>query len=159
MYCYHCGCKINEKKIENKLSSHSIAIEQEIDSSSKVNYICPRCGHLIHDEASVDDVKSLARASHSELQRGRNFFSKGMATTVLAIILIVTALMFLLISRKPDNQYRITTNVLEFWVFVILSSISVILLVYGIINITLGLKKKIMYEALLKDINNETFYQ
>ena len=75
MYCYHCGYKIDQNKIEAKKSSR----EQFIESASldsKINYVCPRCGHLIHEGFDEKDAKSLSVACHAELQRGRNDLEK-----------------------------------------------------------------------------------
>ncbi|MCB9497868.1 MAG: hypothetical protein H6688_00235 [Erysipelotrichaceae bacterium] len=159
MYCYHCGKKIDENKIEAKKSSYQQCSECEIADDVQISYICPRCGHLIVRGASEEDIKSLSRASHAELQRGRNFFARGMANNILSLILLVTSIIFLLLSRKADNQFRITLNVPEFWVFFGLALTSVILLGFGLTFTFRGLHKKVMYEALLKDINNKTFIQ
>ena len=157
MYCYHCGKKIDEQKLEAKDSTYKKFEGMDIDT--EINYICPRCGHLIHENASHEDVKSLARACHAELQRGRNYFARGMSSLSIAVILLVTSIVFLLLSRKADNQFRITVTSPEFWVFLVLAIISVILLILGTIFTVRGLKRKVMYTSLLKDINNKTFVQ
>lgn len=157
MFCYHCGNKIDEQKLESKSSTYQKIEGMDIDT--EIQYVCPRCGHLTHHNASPEDVKSLARACHAELQRGRNFFSKGMSSLSIAVILLATSIIFLLLSRKADNQFRITTSSPEFWVFLVLAVISVILLVYGTVNTVLGVRRKITYTSLLKDINNKTFVQ
>ena len=157
MYCYHCGYKIGETKIEAKESTH--AKFEGVDSEAAINYVCPRCGHLIHDNAQPEDVKSLARACHAELQRGRNDFARGMSNISIGVILLVTSIVFLLLSRKADNQFRVTISSPEFWVFLVLSIISVILLILGIVFTVFGLKRKVTFTSLLKDINNKTFVQ
>jgi hypothetical protein len=159
MYCYHCGKKIDEKKIEAKSSTLSKYSDVQIDGETKVSYICPRCGHEITQGMGQESIKSLSRASHAELQRGRNDYARGMANNILGLILLITSIIFLLLSRKADNQFRITMNVPEFWVFVGLAIASVILLGSGIAFTGIGLSKKKMYEALLKDIKNGTFVQ
>lgn len=157
MYCYHCGYEIDEHKIEAKSSSFELVEGADMDTS--VTYVCPRCGHLIHDNASEENVKELTRACHAELQRGRNDTAKGMCSLVLGAILLAIGIIFLLLSKKADNQFRITTTSPEFLVAVVLLVISVILLVYGAIFTVLGLKKNSKYAKLLNDINNKTFVQ
>jgi len=157
MFCYHCGNKLKENKIEEK----QIDFEKNVglDMDAEVNFVCPRCGHLVHYNASEEDKKSLARACHAELQRGRNSFARGMSNISIGIILLITSIVFLLLSRKADNQFRITVSSPEFWVFLVLAIISVILLVLGVLFTAFGLKRKVTYTKLLKDINNKTFVQ
>ena len=157
MYCYHCGYDLDEKKVEQKQSTYKKI--EGLDMDTTINYVCPRCGHLVHDNASPEDVKSLARACHAELQRGRNDFARGMSNVSIGIILFITSIVFLLLSRKADNQFKITVSSPEFWVFLVLFIISVILLILGVIFTVLGLKRKVTYTSLLKDINNKTFVQ
>ncbi|MDD2209661.1 MAG: hypothetical protein PHR89_01005 [Bacilli bacterium] len=159
MYCYHCGKKINEKKIEAKSSTLSKYANVQIDEETKISYICPRCGHEITEGMSQESVKSLSRASHAELQRGRNDYARGMANNILGLILLITSIIFLLLSRKADTGNQITANVPEFWVFVGLAIASIILLGLGVTFTAIGLSKKKMYETLLKDIKNGTFVQ
>ena len=157
MYCYHCGYDLDEKKVEQKQSTYKKI--EGLDMDTTINYVCPRCGHLMHENASEEDVKSLARACHAELQRGRNDFARGMSNVSIGIILFITSIVFLLLSRKADNQFKITVSSPEFWVFLVLFIISVILLILGVIFTVLGLKRKVTYTSLLKDINNKTFVQ
>ena len=157
MYCYHCGNKFDETKVEAKESTYSKF--EGVGSDAQILYVCPRCGHLTHADAKPEDVKSLARACHAELQRGRNDFAKGMSNISIGVILLVTSIVFLLLSRKADNQFRITVSSPEFWVFLVLAIISVILLILGTVFTIKGLKRKTMYTSLLKDINNKTFVQ
>lgn len=157
MFCYHCGYKLDEKKVEEKQSTYQRI--EGLDIDTEINYVCPRCGHLMHENASEEDVKSLARACHAELQRGRNDFARGMSNVSIGVILFVTSIVFLLLSRKADNQFQITVSSPEFWVFLVLAIISVILLILGGIFTVLGLKRKVTYTSLLKDINNKTFVQ
>ena len=157
MFCYHCGKKIDEQKLEAKQSTYTKF--EGCDMDTEINYICPRCGHLISANAKPEDVKSLARACHAELQRGRNDFARGMSNISIGVILLVTSIVFLLLSRKADNQFNITVSSPEFWVFLVLAIISVILLVLGVIFTIKGLQRKVMYTSLLKDINNKTFVQ
>ncbi len=159
MYCYHCGKKIVEKRIEAKDPTLRKFSNIQVDDDTLITYICPRCGHVITPGTNKESIKSLSRASHAELQRGRNNFASGMGNNILGLILLITSIIFLLLSRKADNQFQITLNVPEFWVFVGLALASVILLGFGITYTIIGLRKKVMYEALLKDIKNETFVQ
>ena len=157
MFCYHCGYKLDEEKVEKKQSTYEKV--EGLDVDTEINYVCPRCGHLIHANASEEDVKSLARACHAELQRGRNDFSKGMSNTSIGFILLVISIIFLLLSRKADNQFKVTVSSPEFWVFLVLAIISVILLTLGVVFAVLGLQRKTTYTSLLKDINTKTFVQ
>ena len=157
MFCYHCGNKIDEKKVEAEQSTY--AKFEGVGKDTVIQYVCPRCGHLVHENAESEDVKSLARACHAELQRGRNDFARGMSNISIGVILLVTSIVFLLLSRKADNQFNITISSPEFWVFLVLAIISVILLVLGTVFTIKGLKRKTMYTSLLKDINNKTFVQ
>ena len=157
MYCYHCGYELDEKKVEQKQSTYKKI--EGLDMDTTIEYVCPRCGHLVHENASPEDVKSLARACHAELQRGRNDFARGMSNVSIGVILFITSIVFLLLSRKADNQFRITVSSPEFWVFLVLFIISVILLILGVIFTVLGLKRKVTYTSLLKAINHKTFVQ
>lgn len=158
MYCYYCGHEIDEEKLEKKSSSRKKYIE-EAPLDADVQYVCPRCGHLIHRGFEEQDSKSLSIACHAELQRGRNDFARGMSSGSIAIILGVIAFIFLLLSRKADNQYRIATNCSEFWVFLVLSIIAFILLVFGVFFVIRGVTRNSKYTKLLKDINTKTFVQ
>ena len=107
MYCYHCGYEIDENKIESKSSTRQKYIN-EAPLDANIQYVCPRCGHLIHEGYEEKDIKSLSAACHAELQRGRNDFARGMSNVSLAIIFGVTGFIFLLLSRKADIQNRIS---------------------------------------------------
>ena len=158
MYCYHCGYKIDEKKIESKKSTR----KQFVDVASfdtKINYVCPRCGHLIHEGCDEKDTKSLSVACHAELQRGRNDLARGMSSLTLAVTLGVTGFIFLLLSRKADLQMMISTTCPEFWVALVLGVVAVILLGLGGFLTYRGVSRKVRYTNLLKDINTKTFVQ
>ena len=158
MYCYHCGYEINEEAIERKTSTRQKYID-DAPLDADINYVCPRCGHLIHEGCDEKDLKSLSVACHAELQRGRNAFARGMSSLAIAIILGVISFIFFLLSKKADNQYRVTINCPEFWVFLVLAIISVILLVFGAVLVVRGVTRNTKYTKLLKDINNKTFVQ
>lgn len=152
----------HDLKVEEiKKSYNASLIEDSSNGKGEVgvSYICPRCGHIIKSGFTLQDKKSLSAASHAELQRSRNDFSRGMAMLILGGILLIIAIVFLLLCRKASLGYAIATNVAEFWVFLILAIISVILLIGGSIFTFKSVKKKKMYTELLKDINNETFVQ
>ena len=159
MYCYHCGYEINEKAIEAKASSKAPYFEEEGALDADVQYVCPRCGHLIHAGCDHQDIKNLSAACHAEQQRGRNDFAKGMSNLAIAVILGITGFLFLLLSKKADNQFKVTTTCAEFYIFLVLSIIAVILIAFGAFFVTRGLLRKHKYTALLKDINTETFVQ
>lgn len=158
MYCSYCGKKIDDKNATN-LSIKNLGNYEDIPSDVKTSIICPRCGHLIHEDLSEDEVKSLSRASHAALQRGRNDFAKGMCSLSLFIITLILSIIFILLSKKAENQMKITLTSPEFWVGLSFGIISVILLVYGSIMVSRGLFTKHRYTNLLKDINNKTFVQ
>ena len=61
MYCCHCGKKIDEGKIEGKKFSSAL-YEGKVDENTTVEYVCPRCGHLIHHDVDEREIKTLAAA-------------------------------------------------------------------------------------------------
>jgi len=158
MYCSHCGKYIDENKLENEKSSFSLA-EDQSNEETKINYVCPQCGHLIHSDLTQDEIKSLSRASHAQLQRAANSLANGMSFTVLGSILLIVGAIFFILANKPSNGFKLVTDCAEFYVSIILTTISLILLVIGIIRLIIGINKKKMYTELLKDLNNETFVQ
>lgn len=158
LYCYHCGKQIDEEKIE-KQSSLVIAENATSAKDIKVEYVCPRCGQIIHRGCSQQEKKDLACAAHAQVQRGNNAFATGMSKVCIGAILGVLAFIFFLLSRKATNEFKITVNCAEFWIFIVLSIISVILLSIGLVGVVTGRKNKTHYESLLKDLNNETFVQ
>lgn len=158
MFCSHCGKKIDETKIEKKSSSYALA-EGQTDAETKITYVCPQCGYLIHEDLSDEDVKSLSRSAHAQLQRGSNDVATGMCFTSIGIIMLIVAIIFFTLARKPSNHFQLVTNCAEFYVSLVLFATSLILLVFGIIKLVKGLNKKIIYTKLLKDINNKTFIQ
>ncbi len=158
MYCYHCGLEINEKAIEAKSSSLE-KNKEVINEETQVSYICPRCGHLIHQGHSEQDLKSLAAASHAEIQRGRNSFAIGMGFAVIGAILLILAFIFFRLSYKPGMLNQLVINCPEFYVAMILFGVSGVMLIYGIIKVCLGLIKRRKYERVLKDLQLKTFVQ
>jgi hypothetical protein len=140
MYCYHCGYEINEKALEAKSST----AEKEASSfkeGTRISYVCPRCGHLIHQGEEAIDLKSLSRASHAEIQRGRNTFASGMGAVCLGAIALILAGLFLRLSFKPGQQNQLITNCPEFFVSMVLFPLSIGALIYGIIAAILRSKK------------------
>ncbi len=159
LYCYHCGYKLDEEKLENKKSSRQ-AFKDIASSDAEVQYVCPRCGRLIHRGHSLEEKKSLSRACHAELQRGRNDLSRGISALALFAIAAVISVIFLLLSNKTTGNGRaISISCAEFWVFLVLAIASVALVILGVYHTLLGLKRKRIYTALLKDINHDTFVQ
>ncbi len=156
MYCHHCAKRIDEHKLEAK--SSSLNYVETVNETTKVNYVCPRCGHLIHEELSHKEVKELSQASHAQLQRSRNYFASGMGALSIGAIALVTAIMFFLLAKKPANHYEITMCT-ELVVSIVLFSVSFVLVVFGAIYVSISLQKKKEYKSLLKDINNNTFVQ
>ena len=55
MYCYHCGKKLDRKKLEEKQSSYASVDASLIDDDTKINYVCPRCGHLVYEGMTEEE--------------------------------------------------------------------------------------------------------
>ena len=164
MYCSHCGKKINERAIEKKQSSYVVKDQNgellPVDTDQKVEYVCPQCGHLAHVDLNADEMKSLSRAAHSQLQRGANSFALGMAFNLIGIIIGILAFSFFLLSYTSSGGGKtLDTSKSTFLVFVVMGIVAVILLGFGIYNTIVGLNKKVTYTELLKDLNNKTFVQ
>ncbi len=162
MYCYHCGKIINEHQLEAKKSSFLPKEGEEmveVDSDATIQYICPRCGHLIHEGMSEEESKELSRASHAQLQRAANSFARGMCLNALGGILLIIALIFFILANKPSQGFVLQVNCAEFYVFLVSTIVSVILLGFGITLTVMGLTTKTIYTNLLKDLNNKTFVQ
>ena len=165
MYCTHCAKKIDETKLEAKGNSFALVEGQEIAEDATISYVCPRCGHLIHDHISEEETKSLSRASHAQIQRARNFFASGMGMLSLGIILAAIAILFFVLAHKPNNGYSLVDETgklllsAEFLVSVVLGVIAVILLAVGGVFVANGAITKAKNTSLLRDINNGTFVQ
>lgn len=157
MYCHHCAKKINEVKIEAKKPSFDPNVE--IAEGTSVSYVCPRCGHLIHDHLDEKEIKSLSQAAHAQIQRARNAFASGMGMVSIGAIALILSILFFFLAKKPTNQYMLVTDCAEFYVFVVLLIASVILLALGGAFVGIGIAKKQQNTHLLKDINNRTFVQ
>jgi len=155
--------ELKDKILDKKGKLQSVeGSDNYLDKASleaSVKYICPRCGHLVHEGYTKEEIKSLSAACHAELQRGRNDFARGMSSLSISIILLITGIIFLLLSRKADIQNQISTSCPEFWVFLILSITSFILIVLGTRLVIRGVNRKSRYTSLLKDINTGTFVQ
>lgn len=159
MFCYHCGLKIDEHKIEAKQSSFKSDDSVEYDENTEIHYICPRCGHEIHPGMTEEDSKELSRASHAQIQRANNSYARGMCMNALGIILLIIGIVFFILANKPSQGFVLQTNCAEFYVFIGATVISVILLGIGVYLTIIGLKTKRYYSQLLKDLNNKTFVQ
>lgn len=158
MYCYYCGKKIDERKLEASKSSLE-SNKDFVNESTKIEYICPRCGHLIHNGIEEKDLKSLSQASHAQIQRGRNAFASGMGNLCIGIIGFVIAMIFFQLAHKPAQHYMLITSCPEFFVFVVLLAASIVLIAIGTVFTTIGIVRRREYSHLLKDIKNKTFYQ
>lgn len=162
MYCSHCGKKINERALEKKQSSYVIKDENgellPVDTDQKIEYVCPQCGHLAHKDLNEEELKSLSRAAHSQLQRGANSFAYGMAFNLIGIIIGILAFSFFLLSfQSSGGGKKLDVTKSTFLVFVVMGIVAVILLGFGIYNTIVGLNKKVTYTKVLKDLNNKTF--
>jgi hypothetical protein len=158
MYCYHCGYELDEKRVEAKAPTRETEASSFKDGTA-VSYVCPRCGHLIHAGSDETDIKSLSRASHAEIQRGRNTFAYGMGATCLAVIGLILAGIFLRLSFKPGLQNQLILTCPEFFVSMTLFVVGGIALIYGLISVFIGEKKVRHYERLLREIHTATFTQ
>lgn len=157
MYCTHCAKHINEAKLEAKQSSYDPNVE--IKEDSQLSYVCPRCGHLIHADINEEETKSLSRAAHAQIQRARNSFASGMGMVSIGVIAGIIAVLFYFLARKPSNRYQLVTTCAEFYVFIVLAVIAVILLIIGGVFVFRGLTSSKKNHQLLQDINNRTFVQ
>ncbi len=159
LYCCHCGYKLDEEKVEKKTPSLSNLENTEVKEGVKVAYVCPQCGHLIVAGSSEEDVKSLSRAAHAQMQRSRNAIASGMGSVCVGAILLIIAIMFFFLAKKPAEGHRLITTCPEFFVSMALFGISAILLAVGAVFLVQGIRKHLTYSKLLKDINNRTFIQ
>jgi predicted RNA-binding Zn-ribbon protein involved in translation (DUF1610 family) len=158
MYCYHCGKKIDEHKLEKQRSSIE-AGKGQADENTKVSYVCPRCGYLIHEGQTEQDLKSLSAAAHAEIQRGNNFFAIGMGNASIGSICLILAFVFFRLSFKPGQNNRLDRSCPEYFVFWILLAVGIILFAWGVTYVVIGQLKKRKYQHLLKDIQTNTFFQ
>ena len=158
MYCCHCGKKIDEEKIEKQKLSLALH-EGKIDENTKVSYVCPRCGHLIHPNVDEKEVKTLAAASHAEIQRGRNSIAGGMSSLCIGGILLILAIIFFFLAKKPANDFVLSTTCPEFFVSMICFAFGGVLFVVGLVLAILGWGNKRLYERLLQDIQAGVFHQ
>ena len=159
MYCYHCGLEVNEKAALKRIKG-LVDCSDVTTQDAKMVYICPRCGHIIKADGDEEDIKSLSRAAHAQVQRANNGFAQGMWMVSVGVILGVISFLFFLLSRKKTaGAYVIRTDQAQFWVFVVLGVAAVILLGFGIYYAISGFAKKRKYLGLLEDINNKTFIQ
>ena len=159
LYCCHCGYKLDEEKLEKKSSSLASLGDTEVRSDVKVAYVCPQCGHLITPGAAEEDVKALSRAAHAQMQRSRNAIASGMGSVCVGGVLLIIAIMFFFLAKKPAEGHRLITTCPEFFVSMALFGISAILLAVGAVFLGKGIRKHLVYSKLLKDINNRTFIQ
>ena len=159
MFCCHCGYKIDEEKIEQSSSTMGSLGDVEVQEGVKPAYVCPQCGHLIMSDCGEEDVKSLSRAAQAQMQRSRNLISSGMGSVSVAAILLVIAIMFFFLAKKPAEGHRLVTTCPEFVVSMVLFGVCAVLFIFGGTFVFRGLKKHIVYSRLLTDINNCTFVQ
>ncbi len=137
----------------------ALHVSEKRDLNTKDYYVCPRCGKLVRTDLNEKDIKSLARAAHSEIHRGRNNISSGMCGLMIGAILAIIGFMFFALSFKATNGGILDTTCVEFYVFIVLVLIGVALITYAIINIIYGREKIHNYENLLRNINNDAFHQ
>ena len=83
----------------------------------------------------------------------------GMGFVSVGAILLVLGLIFYLLANRPSQGFELDTTCAEFYVFIVLTVISSILLISGVILVIVGIFKKVTYNGVLRDINNHTFVQ
>lgn len=149
----------NLKKEQSLFLSDSDYLAKAMDPKVDNAYVCPRCNHLIKSSLKENDLKELSQAAHAETHRARNKFASGMVSFMIGFILTCISFLFLFMSFKATNNNQLVTNCVEFYVFIGLLVIGVILLAIGISYILVGYTKGKEYKNLLKDIQNETFVQ
>ncbi len=157
MYCAHCGKRIDEGKRERTRSS--LSLSDKTDEKTEIQYVCPRCGHLIHRHLDKKEIKTLSAASHAEIQVGRNQFAYGRSFASVGSILLILAIVFFLLARKPAQNFKLVVTCPEFSVSRVCFAFAAVLLSLGIVLALLGFWKKKDYEHLLKDINDDVFHQ
>ena len=83
-----------------------------------------------------------------------------MALNLIGLIIAILALSFFLLSFQSDGGGKtLNPGKSTFLVFIVLASVAVILLGFGIYFTIVGISKKQVYTKLLKDLNNKTFVQ
>ena len=75
----------------------------------------------------------------------------------LITVLLIIAIVFFILANKPSQGFVLQTNCAEFYVFIVATIVSVILLGVGVFLTIIGVNTKHHYSQLLKDINNKTF--
>ena len=152
---------INDKKRANDMAYFKEVLNIDESRTLKTNdyFVCPRCGKLARNNLNEADLKSLARAGHSEIHRGRNNISTGMCSLMIGLILAIIGFMFFALSFKATNGGVLDTSCVEFYVFIVLVIIGFALIGYGAANFFYGKNKIKNYEGLLRDMNNGAFHQ
>ena len=156
MFCSHCGYELSEEKRQNIDVNANPSLRKE---GNVMTYVCPRCGSIIKDNLNEEDVKSLSRAAHAEIHRSRNLFNSGMCFLMIAVIILAISIMFLLMSYKANQGGRLVVECTEFYVFIALLVLAVLALGYSLFNLIKGILKHKEYTTLLKNIQNEIFFQ
>lgn len=154
MYCSNCGYDLKEKEIDKILKKNNSK-----RSDASMLYVCPRCGKVIKNNLEDEEIKALARASHAEIHRSRNNINSSLCFLVISIILGIISIMFFLMSFKANAGGQLITNCTEFYVFIVLLVLCILSLGYSIFNLVKGITKNKKYNLLLKDIQNNIFYQ
>lgn len=156
MYCTNCGYHLKEAEKKKALKNNE---KLERDLNTRDYFVCPRCGKIIKDDLSEDEIKSLSMASHAEIHKSNNKLNTGKAFLVIGSILLCIGILFLILCFKPNNQNKFAVNCTEFYVFIAISAISLFLLVSAVVFLVKGKKTKKEYLELLKDIQNRVFIQ
>ncbi len=156
MYCSNCGYELTEKKRNEVLSKDQTHIK---NNNTKEVFVCPRCGKIIKEGLVEEEVKSLARASHSEIHKANNKLNSAKSSLVIGAIIFAIAILFLILCFKPKNNNKFELGCTEFYVFIAFTVFSVTLFVLGTVLFIRGANIKKKYSELLKDIQNNVFYQ
>ena len=82
-----------------------------------------------------------------------------MGNFCIGVIVLIISLIFWRLSYKANNNFQLSTKCVEFYVFIVLLVIAVVLIILGTTLALMGIFKQKTYKQILKDIQNETFIQ
>ncbi len=153
--------EINAKKVSKDINyfKEKLGYNNYRNTKTLDSFVCPRCGHEIKSNLNEEETKSLARAAHSEIHRGRNNVSSGMCLLMIGLILAIIGFLFLALSFKATMGGALDSDCVEFYVFIVLVVFGAVLIIYAIYNLIIGKRKIYRNENLLRDMNNGVFHQ
>ena len=118
--------------------------------------ICPSCGKSMNpDSMSEDDVHFARQHAYGEVSKGENKRDSALTFYVIGGILLILGIVFFVLSfRFNTAKIRVFRPLsVEFFVSMILLSISIALLTIGTIRIVGSLKTISFYKGVIKEIN------